>query len=448
MNQVQSDNQTLKFIYLAIGALGVSFYAVTVWLLVRLATEQTGSKLHPVDASFKANVEAVSKIKDNSLRWVIAHYHPPQLLAQETVGDWKQLEALPDLEIINLAGSLIDDDALSHLKYQPLKMIDLSACKNINGSGLRFLQQIPSLRVCQLQSSSLQESELKNLNPNLWEVNLSFCPITDAGVEELTRLKHLKILSLSSTKISANAINSIAKLPELIYVDISNCSSMPLSAAIDLQTRLAHTAVKTSTSLPTAEHFNKQNLKNLIRHSPKISLAGIGVGGDFNELSQLHQLTFLSLPMSGMTDSGMKSLKALPLRYLDIDECSVHARGLKEVQNIPTLVCMKAVGIGIDNEDLKYLNPNLVKLDLKRNGITDGGLPWLARLPHLQMLRLEANPISPEGLKALRTSKTLKYIDIRGISQLSAQHAKELQASIPGSMVLVSTPSEATKSSF
>jgi Leucine-rich repeat (LRR) protein len=62
--------------------------------------------------------------------------------------------------------------------------------------------------------------ELSNY-PSLEYLTLLDSPLSDAGVECLTGLQKLSMLSLSGTKITSNCIPSIAKIKSLTYLDLS-----------------------------------------------------------------------------------------------------------------------------------------------------------------------------------------------------------------------------------
>jgi hypothetical protein len=101
----------------------------------------------------------------------------------------------------------IDDNILGTLvgELEPCPIItslNLSENRKITNAGLEELQRLP----------------------NLTELNLSSCDLTDNGLVYLAKLKKLKRLNLSfCNRISIAGLKNLARLDRLVFLDIQGC---------------------------------------------------------------------------------------------------------------------------------------------------------------------------------------------------------------------------------
>jgi hypothetical protein len=63
---------------------------------------------------------------------------------------------------------------------------------------------------------------------------------------------------------------------------------------------------------------------------------------------------------------------------------------------------------------LSKIGPQVLRLNLRRAGLTDGQLKLVGELPNLRRLRLEGNAIGDPGVSALLGLKTLRYLNLAG----------------------------------
>ena len=62
--------------------------------------------------------------------------------------------------------------------------------------------------------------------------------------------------------------------------------------------------------------------------------------------------------------------------------------------------------------DLAKLGPNILRLNLRRAGVTDAEIKTIATFTNLRTLRLEANPITDAGAKDIATLKAMTYLNL------------------------------------
>lgn len=119
---------------------------------------------------------------------------------------------LPNLEILSLSGTQIDDCAISYISMMPsLKFIDMSNTK-IKG----FIQQVGAETDLVLSLTALQ-----NLN-HLESLNLEQTQVCDATLFPLSTFKeliHLSLRSASLTDVSLHQLSSLSKLTNLSIRD-------------------------------------------------------------------------------------------------------------------------------------------------------------------------------------------------------------------------------------
>lgn len=102
---------------------------------------------------------------------------------------------------------------------------------------------MPDLLIMEASTSGLRDDDLEYLNPNLKELDLSSCQITDKGVSKLRRLKHLVSLNLNNNAMSQFAFESLRKLKSLRFLDLRDCPDIHTEQAKIFEDSLPETTV-------------------------------------------------------------------------------------------------------------------------------------------------------------------------------------------------------------
>jgi Leucine Rich repeat len=154
---------------------------------------------------------------------------------------------------------------------------------------------------------------------------------------------------------------------------------------------------------------------------------------DLITLSRLLHLQSLKLDECDVSEEGLTALSALPelkelslMRLLHIrygasvsglkDSCLVPVQGLTQLQNL-TLSGNRITDKGL--EFIAHL-PNLVSLDLDATDVSDAGLVTLQSMESLKMIRLGGTRVTPEGVKKLKAAIPGIEVDMQ-IDQETAQ---------------------------
>lgn len=130
-----------------------------------------------------------------------------------------------DLQSLRLGGCGLTDSSLAHLRHLTwLEHLDLS-CNHISGEGLAHLAGMLLLERLELGGQDgLTEAGLAHLPrlPSLRELDLSLnLTLQDAAIAHFAELPALEILDLHSTPISDMALADLKKLRKLRYLNIS-----------------------------------------------------------------------------------------------------------------------------------------------------------------------------------------------------------------------------------
>ncbi|PHS05166.1 MAG: hypothetical protein COA78_15590 [Blastopirellula sp.] len=140
--------------------------------------------------------------------------------------DLAQVTGLAELVVLDLKGTQITDDALSHLHDLP-KLTELYLGGSIitdiepeffgpriTNDGLEHLSHLTSLKVLSLARIGIDDQGLEHLTqlPNLEVLYLLGTDVTDAGIPTLSQLKSLKRLFLHETVITEAGLKNLQTL--------------------------------------------------------------------------------------------------------------------------------------------------------------------------------------------------------------------------------------------
>lgn len=220
-------------------------------------------------------------------------------------------------------------------------------------------------RVSQLfADAEFADADARNLAqvPELDYLNLDRSSVTDAGMEFVGRVTHLRALTLSGTRISDDGLHRLTGLSDLEFLSlnerITDDGLWHVGQMRELRTlwigwtEITDEGISHVCSLPHLEELwlqntritdaalekicNLDNLESLVLDGTEISDDGLFV------LARLKKLRNLSIENTRITDAGLQRLNVLrTLEHLNIGRTPVTGAGIAELQR--TLLKLKRV---------------------------------------------------------------------------------------------------------
>jgi len=209
--------------------------------------------------------------------------------------DLRNLEPLQSLLCVNIYSDQITDSAFGRLaKLKNLIAVTIGSAK-IDGSGLNALSGLKKLGTLCLRNCRLDDEGMKNLKGmQLQTLDLQSPAITDRGIDAIKGMTTLRTLYISDAALTDRAFGPIA--------NIKGLSSL------------------------------------LIINSPKIDGSGL------KELSALKQLETLNLSRCHINDEGVKNLKGLRLKRLNLGFTEITDRAIDEIKDMTSLETVYLAG--------------------------------------------------------------------------------------------------------
>jgi eukaryotic-like serine/threonine-protein kinase len=251
-------------------------------------------------------------------------------------------------------------------------------------AGLMQLSGLKHLRTLQLSEQPVSDAGLaavRDLN-QLQALSLDSTKLTDAGLAHLKSLKNLRELNLSWTHITDAGLKQLEeKLPQL--------ESLYLRGLYLSDAGLIH-----------LRGFKK--LKTLYLSGQPVTNAGLA------HIISLAQLDSLGLSSTQVTDAGLADLSALKdLRFLNLDSTPVTDAGLAHLRKLPRLeiLSLGATRVSeaglVELQGMKLLHILVLK---EATQISDAAIPKLQALRGLTEINLTGTRITPAGIATLKTS--------------------------------------------
>lgn len=154
-------------------------------------------------------------------------------------GDLAILSKVTNVVDLNLDDTNVNDSMLSELKHQPRMLSLRLSSTRVSDEGLKVLEGLPNLTTLSVMDDNLSGEGLVNLRHVPHLVNLRVqthqgdeilehlecltdlesltihAPLTDKGMERLSRLSKLRYLSLMGTDVRAKGLGRLANCPDL-----------------------------------------------------------------------------------------------------------------------------------------------------------------------------------------------------------------------------------------
>ena len=308
--------------------------------------------------------------------------------------------------------------------------------------GLLAIGGLDNLRELALRQSEVTGKGLKPFHL-LEALDITLCPVDDAGFAHLAAMKQLRRLRAGNTLISSHALASLAPLSLLEELDLSGTAiddaAIPHLAPLTRLRRLdlaganiTDAAVETIARLPALEELNLYRTK--VTNTGLARLRSLATLRDLDvrySRATAAGVAALARPGLAIAFSAAPSLRApAPPPRPDArpgDALPAWIRSLGgELSADQTRLSLRGTPINdATAAALAPLGPTLRHLDLSATEIGDAGLAVLARFPHLESLHLASTAVSSAGLAGLpRALKKLvldnTYFEGTGLPPLPA----------------------------
>jgi uncharacterized protein (TIGR03000 family) len=319
-----------------------------------------------------------------------------------------------------------------------LKSLDLSGLE-LTDSDRKYLRGLPKLEALRLVRSTGTDELPRSVNKELKRLELPHCDITDAGLARLADLKKLEVLDLSGTGVTAAGLKhltALERLRELTLreVDISSEEVQAVAKKLPRDVRLIWTPGRSRAERDALAVLRETNY--FPDYSPGFAPAErtkpvteLGFGPNWiqgrktdpdlgpkvmDALLALKHLERLHIGGSELTDKHLKRLKELPkLKILGITRTSpITDAGLAHLKAWPALTRLEFSNMEggdvivpkVTNAGLAHLAgiANLEELVIQGGQFTDEAIPHLARLKSLKTLVLDRTNCTEQGYEKLR----------------------------------------------
>jgi hypothetical protein len=220
---------------------------------------------------------------------------------------------LPWLGSLNLAGTQIGDEQLSHLaRFTGLTWLSLPGTR-VTDAGLKHLAGIASLRVLDLTGTQVSGDGLKELGAatSIMSLTLADTQVNDAGLAQLRAWRAINGLDLSRTQVTDAGMRELAGVDGLVWLNLGG-NHITDEGVIELA--------------------NIQSLASLGLAETLVSDAGISA------LTKLAFLQGLDLSGTRVTDAGLKNLGVMKwLANLALARTAITDRGIEQIRELPML---------------------------------------------------------------------------------------------------------------
>ncbi|XP_006821620.1 uncharacterized protein LOC100377340 [Saccoglossus kowalevskii] len=338
---------------------------------------------------------------------------------------------------------LISDNGVAPLKtLKRLKHLNLSSCRQLTDKVLDTVKVFKYLVTLSLEETSVtdrgMQSYLQSSPSTLSHLNLNKTSVTDATLQALSALTHLKSLGLEGTKIShldclkalsklqslnicstnlpAIALSHLKSLTSLSSLNISNIDCMNGDEALQCLSGLKLTHLK----MPSRHTTTDVGLKYIsdmplvvLDLTDYIRITDEGV----RHLSNMRSLNSLFLVNTKITDDAMTHIQGLSnLVELCLDHTEISNKGATVLGFFNKLQVLGLASTRVTSKLLKshVLNKLVMlnKLNLRDTKIRDNGLDAL-KLPHLTLINLDRTQVSPNAIEHLQGCPQLKFIRMK-----------------------------------
>ncbi len=348
-----------------------------------------------------------------------------------------------NLRVFSIEDGDIDDKVFDSLVKLPrLEYLDLKATA-INGSGLTRLSRMPALTQINFTQSTLYPENCKYLllAPNLIDVRVAHCAISDLSCRYLGQMTKLKLLCIDNTLVTDKGIAQLIPLKNtLIDIDLSNCNVVDggfksLGQITSLQTIKMRTGFRPAL---TAKAFK------YLRSAKNLNSLDLGSSDPDNEIVEaivkyVPMLKSLNLSRcKRITDKGLSKLSSMKnLEAIYVSESGAGDGLLEMAKFLPKLGMLQSGGTQIgDNAMVRFCDScsPVEQLVLDNTKITDAGLKSIFKLKNLKSVAFNGDRLTDRSAKYLSEVKSLQGLGLQN-TQFTRKGVSQIKRALPGCFV-------------
>jgi len=322
----------------------------------------------------------------------------------------------------------------------------------------------------EVRGESLGNEVMRHITPleNLEHLKLNCEELTDGIIDDLGRMKSLRTIEASGTKVTKRAIELVTQLPHLktisfregnltiednpelggrsVTLFLRSADEVPPDLLAPLATlenvrRLCLSlwvyGAKDHPVLPLDEGIKKiirmkelreLSLNNwqlsptaieLLAHLPyldTLELCSIATTGErLEDIARLPQFRILRFEHGDFSETGLAPLNGMPnLEEISLTKCKIGPTGLDGLDNLPRLQTLSLASSGLEDAGAAALEnfPLLESLDLYDCPITSAAMPHITKLDNLKTLKLHGTKVDDDGMRDIGRLKKLKRLSM------------------------------------
>ena len=248
--------------------------------------------------------------------------------------DLKYLEYLPNIRVLQLHDSNIDDNGTPYLKV--LKELEALYVYNTAISDLSFTCELTNLKSITAFGTSINDKGIEGIDnlKSLKKLNLGSTMVTDAGIKHIINIQTLESLDVSGTLVTIEGLKLLSSLPSLKEISYPKDIRDPelLRAGI---LRMLHVKTVINFSCAEIEDLELKELE-IFRHIEMLDLRSNRITDAGLVFLKPHvHINYLNLSFNRITDAGIENLAGLTkIKTLDLRGNKITKEGVKRLKNL------------------------------------------------------------------------------------------------------------------
>ena len=333
---------------------------------------------------------------------------------------WTATARLPQLNFLGLRGDIRETDLARLAPLRQLQWLDLADCPH-SAAGLAKLNCRRSLTHLDLTRVELTADDgrlIASRFPKLQAMALGWVDTPDAALAALAELPDLELLVLTGGGISSyrqeGVVERLPSVSELVICDlliglgrISNLPRLRTLGQRRFATSHSHDPeidrIELS-DLPALAELDLRARHLKLSRVPELRAMSLANCTQL-QLDRLDELESLALSGGGCAAGALEQLRGCRnLRSVDVSfDASVTDAALAPLSDLNALIDLNVAGCrNVSDRGLASLPaPRLERLNLRGTGVTDAGVPLLAKFTQLRELDLRGTAVSQQAISAL-----------------------------------------------